>query len=540
MAAHPTDPDGTMLKAVNTYEQNLAFLAEKEGRKLLTQIQRGIEKEGLRVDEQGNFAMTPHPRSLGSALTNPWLTTDFSEALLEFITPVFTSIEETLEYLKDTHAYFYKCVAGENIWAASMPCILPEDERIPVAQYGSSNIARMKTIYRIGLGHRYGRAMQTIAGVHYNFSMPEQFWQAEFERAQAVKNTEHKALQDYISQRYLDLIRNFRRNYWLLIYLFGAAPCFHRSFVHGREHHMEALGDEELYLPYATSLRMGDLGYQSTAQKSIFVCYNELNTYIRTLGEAIHKPYPEYEKIGLRSNGKYRQLNTAILQIENEFYSPIRPKRVTKKGETPLRALRERGVEYVEVRCIDVNPFQLLGIDAESMRFMDIFLLYCLIKDSPKCDDTEFQRIAENQSRVVYRGRDPELRIYCGDNEVSMRHCAENILNDMKPVAEQLDQAHQSTGYSDSLAKQLASVLDDSLTPSAKILSTLADNNQSMLAFTLDQSRAFARELQSHRIADSTERQLKDDVETSLAKQQELEQNESVGFDEYLADYYRQ
>ena len=528
------------MKSVTSYEQNLAFLADKDGRELLTRIRRGIEKEGLRVDEHGNFAMTSHPQPLGSALTNPWLTTDFSEALLEFITPVFTTIEETLDYLKDTHAFFYKQVTGENIWASSMPCKLPEDEKIPVAQYGSSNIARMKTIYRIGLGHRYGRAMQTIAGVHYNFSMPEQYWQAEFERAQAVDNTEYQILQDYISRRYLDLIRNFRRNYWLLIYLFGAAPCFHKSFIHGREHHMQALGDEDLYLPYATSLRMGDLGYQSTAQKSIFVCYNELKTYIRTLGEAIHKPYPDYEKIGLRNNGEYRQLNTAILQIENEFYSPIRPKRVTRKGETPLRALRERGVEYVEVRCIDVNPFHLLGIDAESMRFLDTFLLYCLIKESPKCDDTEFQRIAENQSRVVNQGRAPDLRIYCGNNEVSMRHCAENILNDMKPVAEQLDHANRSTCYSDSLAKQMASVLDDSLTPSARILDTLAGNNQSMLAFTMDRTRAIATELQAHRIADATERKLRNDVDTSLVKQQELEQNESVGFDEYLADYYRQ
>lgn len=529
-----------MLKAVNTYEQNLAFLADDYGRELLALIRRGIEKEGLRVDEQGNFAMTPHPQSLGSALTNPWLTTDFSEALLEFITPAFTTIEETLNYLRDTHAFFYKQVAGENIWAASMPCKLPGEEQIPVAQYGTSNIARMKTIYRIGLGHRYGRAMQTIAGVHYNFSMPEQYWQAEFERAQAVDNTEYKILQDYISQRYLDLIRNFRRNYWLLIYLFGAAPCFHRSFVHGREHKMEALGDEDLYLPYATSLRMGDLGYQSTAQKSIFVCYNELNTYIRTLGEAIHKPYPDYEKIGLRKDGEYRQLNTAILQIENEFYSPIRPKRITQKGETPLRALSERGVEYVEVRCIDVNPFHQLGIDAETIRFLDTFLLYCLIKDSPKCDETEFQRIAENQSRVVNHGRDPELRIYCGKNEVSMRHCAENLLNDMKPVAEQLDHAHRSSRYSDSLANRLASVLDDSLTPSARVLSTLAANDQSMLDFTLDQSRIIARELKSHPIADKTERSLRDDVQTSLVKQRELERNESVSFDEFLAAYYRQ
>ena len=186
-----------MLNSVKTYEQNLVFLAGKDGQKLLTQLQRGIEKEGLRVDEEGNLAMTPHPRTLGSALTNPWLTTDFSEALLEFITPVFTTVDETLAYLKDIHALFYKRTKGENIWAGSMPCYLPEDDKIPVARYGTSNIARMKTIYRIGLVHRYGSAMQTIAGIHYNFSMPEQYWQATFDETR-VNNQAN--LQDFTSQ----------------------------------------------------------------------------------------------------------------------------------------------------------------------------------------------------------------------------------------------------------------------------------------------------------------------------------------------------
>lgn len=529
-----------MLNSVNTYEQNLALLAGNGGQTALTQLKHGLEKEGLRVDRQGNFAMTPHPRALGSALTNPWLTTDFSEALLEFITSVYTGIDETLASLVDTHAFFYQQVPDEYIWAASMPCFLPEDDRIPVAQYGTSNRARMKTIYRLGLSYRYGRAMQTIAGIHYNFSLPDRYWQEAFEAARSGNNTQHQILQDFISQRYLDLIRNFRRNYWLLIYLLGATPCFHRSFVRGREHQMQPLGDEDLYLPYATSLRMGDLGYQSTAQKSLFVCYNELDTYIRTLGEAIHKPYKPYESIGIRQDGEYRQLNTSLLQIENEFYSPIRPKRITQTGETPLRALRERGIEYVEVRCLDVNPFHLLGIDTESMRFMDTFLIYCLLRESPLCNEEEFRRIAENQSRIVNRGRDPELMIYCGNNEVSMRHCAENLLNDMKPVAEQLDQAQRTTAHADSLDRQLAKVLNDSLTPSARILDTLSAGNQSILAFSQAQTTAFARELKAHELSAETEHQLLADVEASWARQRELEQDDSLDFDEFLATYYRQ
>jgi len=526
-----------MLNSVKTYEKNLVFLAGKDGQKLLTQLQRGIEKEGLRVDEEGNFAMTPHPTALGSALTNPWLTTDFSEALLEFITPVFTTTDETLTFLKNIHAMFYKRVKGENVWAGSMPCYLPEDDKIPVAQYGTSNIARMKTIYRTGLVNRYGSAMQTIAGIHYNFSMPEQYWQATLNE---TSTNDHTNLQDFISQRYLDLIRNFRRNYWVLIYLLGATPCFDRSFVRKREYQMENLGKEDLYLPYATSLRMGDLGYQSNVQKSLFVCYNELESYIHTLGDAIHKPYKNYESIGIIKDGKYQQLNNSILQIENEFYSPIRPKRVTKSGQTPLRALRERGVEYVEVRCIDINPFSILGVDAESIHLLDTFLIYCLIKESPLCDKAEFQRIAENQSRIVHQGRDPLLKIYCGEKELLMRNCANGLVNDMKPVAELLDKAHQTTGYSASLEKQLAKVADDSLTSSAKILKTLKDNKQSLIDFTWNQTVAFASEFKAHNIETDVERRLLDDVDASLKKQQKLEQENSINFDDFLAAYYRQ
>ena len=526
-----------MLNPVKMYERNLIFLEEKGVQELLRLLRRGIEKEGLRVNKQGSIAMTPHPRALGSALTNPWLTTDFSEALLEFITPVSTSIEGTLAFLRDIHALFYKKVEDEIIWAGSMPCLLPDDDQIPVAQYGTSNIARMKTVYRKGLVRRYGSAMQTIAGVHYNFSMPDDYWQAVYEEGTADSGV---SLQDFISQRYLDLIRNFRRNYWLFIYLWGAAPCFDRSFVRNREHQMESLGENDLYLPYATSLRMGDLGYQSTAQKSIFVCYNKLETYIQTLRNAIHKPYKEYERTGVTKDGEYLQLNTAILQIENEFYSPIRPKRVTESGKTPLRALRENGVEYVEIRCVDVNPFFGLGIDAETVRFLDIFLLYCLLKDSPLCDEKEFQYIADNQARIVNQGRDPALMIHCGDRELPMRNCASGLLKDMKPLAEILDKAHHNTLYSACLENQLAKVEDDTLTPSARILKTLSDNQQSLLAFTRSQSEMFAGEFRAHQIAQEDEKKLLDDVTASIEDQHELEQNNSVSFEEFLAAYYRQ
>ena len=524
----------------SSFEHNLALLSNKAGHEILTRLQRGIEKEGLRVDAEGRLALSPHPRALGSALTNPWLTTDFSESLLEFITPVHQSIDKVLEYMRNIHVLARKNMAEEDIWAASMPCILPEEEQIPIAQYGDSNVAKMKTTYRVGLGHRYGRAMQTVAGIHYNFSLPEEYWQAAFADAKANGTTTHGDIQDYINDRYLDLIRNFRRNYWLLIYLLGAAPCFDESFVRARQHNMERLNDSDLYLPHATSLRMGDLGYQSAAQQSLFVCYNELDTYIKTLGEAIHIPYPDYENIGIIEDGEYKQLSTALLQIENEFYSPIRPKRVTNSGETPLRALAERGIEYIEVRCLDINPFCDIGIDAETIRFLDAFLLHCLTKESALCDCEEFKLIAKNQARIVNRGRDPELQIYCGKKEIPMRDCARQMLEDIGAIAAQLDSAHNTRDYSTSIEQQRRKVDNAELTPSARYLAELSANSESHSQFAGRLTQQYASEFQQHELAKDIETALLKDARESLEKQAEIEASDDISFEQFLRNYYEQ
>ncbi len=534
------NPAANQTVSQTTFEQNIAFMASKSGQELLTRLHRGIEKEGLRVDSQNRLALTAHPEKLGSALTNPWLTTDFSESLLEFITPVQQSIEATLDYLRNIHVLASRNLNGERIWAASMPCLLPADDLIPIAQYGSSNVAKMKSIYRMGLGHRYGRAMQTVAGIHYNFSMPEAYWQAAFSEAKKNNSTSHVELQDYINARYFDLIRNFRRNYWLLIYLLGSAPCFDKSFVKDRPHSMQELNDSDLYLPKATSLRMGDLGYQSVAQQSLFVCYNELETYIETLGEAIHIPYPDYENIGIIEDGEYQQLSTALLQIENEFYSPIRPKRVTKSGETPLRALAGRGIEYIEVRCLDINPFFDVGIDAQTIRFLDAFLLYCLNNESPLCDKEEFALISENQARIVNQGRDPDLTIFCGKKEIPMRECARHMLADIGKIASQLDHAHDSSDYLASVNLQMQRIEDASLTPAAHYLQTMAENNETHVQISGRLTSQYAEEFEQYPLAKDVEQSLLAEAEQSLLKKAELERNDSISFEEFLDNYYKQ
>ncbi|MCJ8268303.1 MAG: glutamate--cysteine ligase, partial [Psychrosphaera sp.] len=268
---------------------------------------------------------------------------------------------------------------------AGMPCKLNGDKSIPIAQYGKSNIGQMKQVYRQGLAHRYGRTMQSIAGIHYNFSMPDDFW-PHYQELLGAKGD----VQAFKSQCYFDLIRNFRRHSWLLIYLFGASPALDNSFVGtNKSHKLDQLGQQTLGLPYATSLRMSDLGYQSKAQENLDISYNNLHSYIQGVEQAMAQPYPDYEKIGIKVNGEYRQLNDNILQIENEYYSEIRPKRVTQPGKTPLSALKSNGVEYIEVRILDTNPYLPVGIDAQQIRFLDAFLLYCLLSDSPQLTSLE-------------------------------------------------------------------------------------------------------------------------------------------------------
>ena len=284
------------------FEQRLAALDRGDNSRLLRYIRRGIEKESLRITPQGRLAQTPHPAALGSALTHASITTDYSEALLEFITGAGTELEQTLDELDRIHRFVYPRIGDELLWTSSMPCVLEKDEDIPVARYGDSNVARMKTIYRIGLGHRYGRLMQTIAGLHYNFSLDDDFW--EWLRGQTASTL---ALKDFKTEQYFALIRNFHRHAWLLVYLFGASPALCGTFVAGRAHGLQPLGAGTLHAPWGTSLRMGDLGYQSNAQRSIDIPYNSLGDYVGALQRAITEAHPEYQRIGVRDGGRRRR-----------------------------------------------------------------------------------------------------------------------------------------------------------------------------------------------------------------------------------------
>lgn len=497
------------------------------------QIVRGIEKESLRVTTEGLLAQTDHPAGLGAALTHPQITTDYSEALLELITPVNSSITGSIDFLTDLHSYTYRHLPkNEKLWVSSMPCIVEDEDQIPLARYGTSNIGRLKNLYREGLGHRYGRLMQTIAGIHYNFSMPENFWPAYREIRKSSED-----LQAFQTHQYLHLIRNFHRYCWLLPYLFGASPAVCKCFTKGRDHDLEEFDEISLYKPYATALRMGNLGYKSDAQKSLFVCYNDLDNYLDSLQSALSTPYPPYQEIGMQKDGKYLQINTNLLQLENEFYGTIRPKRVGESGERPLTLLRENGIQYIEVRVLDLNPFLPVGIDAEQIHFLDAFLLFCLLSDSPSCTQESYYEIEENLARVVNRGREPGLTLCRRSQEVDFQEWAAELITDVQHAATILDGIHNTDAYTLATHAQTAKLKNSQLTPSAQLLRIMRDQQQSFCSVTMEQSNAHEAYFRANPLSPERLAALQEASRLSIEKQADIEAADSISFEEFLEQW---
>jgi len=467
------------------------------------------------VRADGSLALTPHPVRLGSALTHPNITTDFSESQLELITGVHGDADGCLQELSEIHQVVIRAIGDELLWASSMPCNLPADDAIPIGRYGTSNVGRAKTVYRMGLSHRYGPRMQTISGIHYNFSLP-----------------------GVGSDGYFALIRNFRRLSWLPLYLFGASPAVCTTFVEGRAHELKELSPGTLYLPYATSLRMGRLGYQSDAQANLTVSYNSLTSYAASLHEALTKPYPPYEKIGVRDGDSYRQLSTSLLQIENEFYSPIRPKRRIKPGERPLHALRERGVEYVEVRLMDLDPFNPVGINAQTMRCLDILLIYCLLEESPPDTPQELLAIARNKLRGAQDGRKPGLMLERRGAQVLLGDWGKEVVAACEPIAQALDDARGGAAYRDALESALAALKDSESVPSARVLHAMARNHaDSHVKLTLAESLSHRGTLLGMPLKAQVEERFVRLAKESIEKQKKIEASERIDFETYRQRY---
>lgn len=496
---------------------------------LLSEIRQGIERECLRVtSKDGRTSKEAHPVSLGSKLTHEYITTDYSENLLEFITKVHSSTTNLLSELESIQAFTQKNLTSELLWPSSMPAIIPEDSQIPLAYYGESNVGKLKTLYRKGLGHRYGRSMQSIAGVHYNFSLSDQFWETNKRREDS-----DLSLKDFKNQKYFDLIRNFQRYRWVLVYLFGATPIVDKSFLVGKKHSLKPFGEDSFYSPYGTSLRMGGLGYTSTAQKGIGICYNKVSSYIDTLEKARLTSYKEYEKIGLKTGNTYNQLNTNILQIDNEFYSTIRPKNVAKSKESALKALHNRGIEYIEVRLIDVDPFSPLGISADRIQFLHLFLIWCLTKNSPEIKREECQELDANFDRVVLQGRKEGTLLSKRGKHVLLQDYLLEVFEEISVYANSFSKVDAS--YAKAFEHQLAKVRDLRKLPSQLVLDAIGE--KSFLNYHLGLAKKYAKGLQLEK---SCEEKFIQGSKDSILRQKEIESSDKLSFDEFLIKYFEE
>ena len=468
---------------------------------------------------QGDAIFKTTTKLISEESGNEALTTDFSESQLELITGVHADVDSAVEELTRVHQFTYRVLDGlgdERLWVSSMPCGLPTDETIPIGRYGSSNVGRAKSVYRMGLSHRYGRRMQTISGIHYNWSLP-----------------------DVSSEQYFALIRNFRRQAFLLLYLFGASPALCSSFVAGRPPELQPLGDGSMFMPHGTSLRMGRLGYQSDAQATLAVSYNGLTGYANSLHEALTKPYPAYEAVGIRNpGGDYNQLGTSLLQIENEFYGTIRPKRTVRTGERPLHALRERGVEYVEVRLMDLDPFVPVGITAPTMRLLDVFLLHCLLSDSPPDTPAEIAELKQNQHLTAERGREPGLRLSRNGQSVLLTEWGAEVLAACEPLAAALDATHGTDDYSAALRDARALMAAPERTPSARVLDSIVQSHQhSFEAFARQQSMAARDALLSLPWTAEQQARYLAMADESIAAQKAIEAADTLPFEEWREQY---
>ncbi len=515
------------------FERRLAGLVNSGERGVLRGGRKGVEKESLRVTPAGDIVQTPHPPSLGAPLTNEHITTDFSESLIELVTPPFQESWELLQYLCDIHQFVYRHLDEELLWATSMPSRLQGDDSVPLAQFGRSNVGRMKTVYRRGLGLRYGRIMQAISGVHFNYSFAPKLWDVL-----GHINQSRLPLQDFTSEQYFGVLRNYRRHGWLILYLFGTSPAVSDSFFAGRDSKLAALDGDTRYDAHATSLRMSDIGYRNKNQAGVSVSVNSLSEYVRDLSRAIHTPFAEYERIGVKVDGEYRQLNANILQIENEYYSYIRPKRIARSGERPTKALQRAGVEYVEVRALDVSAFDPVGVNQNKLRFLEAFLALCLLRDSEPISRGEQEALDANHLLVARRGREPGLLLKRDGRDFPMLEWARELLDALQGVCELLDQGEQQRPYASALEQQRMKIDDVERTPSARLLTEMRQTGETFFELALRMSKLHKDYfLGLYPPNESRLSEFAAAARESLTAQQRIESADRLDFDTYLAQY---
>ena len=385
----------------------------------------GIEREMLRVDKNGYLSFTDHPGIFGDKVLNPYITTDFSESQVEIITPALDKIEETYSFSKALYDIVALEIGDEILWPQSMPCFIPEDDEIPVAKY--SEEGREAEEYRNKLLKKYGGKKQLISGIHYNYSFNEEIIRKLYESSD--KELTYK---EYKNSIYLKVARNYLRYRWIIVYLLGAAPVIHESFLNGCSCKLKQISEDGYTVDGAVSHRNGECGYRN--KEELYPNYDTVEDYVESINTYV---------------------NDGVIDSYKELYSQVRLK--AKNPKNFLNSLLEDGISYLEYRSIDINPFEKGGISLNDLYFLQLLNIYMLIKEESSYDKWQ-QEAVRNQHLVAKYGIENVDLIKDGEI-IDRRSWGLEILNEMKAMNSELN-----LGKEDIINEAIAKMADSSLT----------------------------------------------------------------------------
>lgn len=439
----------------------LNLVIDKKLENYLMKCSFGLEKENVRVDKNGVLAFTPHPKVFGDRMTNPYIKTDFSESQVEVATPVCSTVEETYKALEKLHDKVSMELKDEYLWTQSTPPYLPKDKEIPIARMGNKEEEEFRAV----LAQKYGSKKQLISGIHYNFSFSEDFIKILYK--EMSKGEEYIEFKNNI---YLKMGKNFMKYRWLPIYLTGASPVFHKSFIKKYTEESLKLDEESCYFPYMISLRNSDYGYKN--RKSFYVSFNSIKDYIKDI-----------EKL----------VNQGELQDIYEFYSPLRLK--TKSKDNLAEDLIKSGIKYIEIRIFDLNPLYKVGISKESLYFIHFFMLYMLFKEDKGFTLKDHIIADKNAQLVSFYGRKQNLYLYDGKNKkIEFKTKALSLLDDMK---EMLKAVNLGSEYFISIMESAKDmVFNPDRTFSGRIVKGVKE--KSFISFHLEKSKQYLKQSVRH------------------------------------------
>ncbi|OQY41659.1 MAG: bifunctional glutamate--cysteine ligase/glutathione synthetase [Fusobacteriia bacterium 4572_74] len=437
------------------------IINDKKLNRFLTKCNFGIEKENVRVDSSGHLAMTKHPDIFGDKLKNPYITTDFSESQVEIITPSLDTIEETYNFLESLHDIVSLELKDEYLWPQSTPPSLPNEENIPVSTFEETSEGNRAQKYRDYLSLKYGKQKQLLSGIHYNFSFKDEFLNLLYKES---KSSDFKLFKDKI---YLKISRNFFKYRWLLIYLFGANPSIHGTYSKKCVGLLDKVAPDSFSYPLGNSFRNGMCGYRN---KEVFdISYNSRKEYVEDIKKLISQKK---------------------LISEKEYYSPIRLK--AKDNTNLLKSIEEDGIEYLEVRLLDLNPMIKTGISIDQLYFVHLFLLFCLFTDQDKLTKQETWEGNKNHDLVAHYGRKRDLELFNKGEFKFLKDLGLDIISKMDKVAEELKISNLN--YTNTLREAIESFHNTNLLISSKIESGIRE--EGFINFNLNLAKKYYKESQ--------------------------------------------